>query len=206
MARFNEILVGRYNKALTKLFSMKGPPPAPQIASEIGPTIELEQVSVELRFLTSWDRFGMQIANAATPAVFSTIKFRNPTGSNVIAVFEKISITSTGNDQIDLQLVADQTNGATVIAVVAGNNLDLRSARPSSLIASRSDAAAPPQSTIIARAGNLANANYDFIANPNQEVTVNPGRAIQIVSNTANVQLSGSFFWRERLLEESERQ
>jgi len=35
MAKFNEILAGRYNRFLQKLFQMKGGPPSAQLSSEI---------------------------------------------------------------------------------------------------------------------------------------------------------------------------
>ncbi len=49
MALFNEILVGRYNRFLQRLLSMKGHPPAPQLASEIQPNFDVESVPAEIR-------------------------------------------------------------------------------------------------------------------------------------------------------------
>jgi hypothetical protein len=206
VARFNEILVGRYNKALTKLFSIKGSAPAPQLASEIGPTIEIEQVPVELRFLTSVDSFATFLTNAGVAAVLSTIKFRNPVGSNVVAIFEKISFAIGTSAGVSIQMGTDQTDGGLLVALVSGNNLDPRSGRISSLILSRSVAAAPPSQTGIEQATVLSNTMYDFISYQNQEITLMPGRNLQLVMDTANITLATSFKWRERLLEESERQ
>src|SRR5258708_26699837 len=39
MARFNEILVGRYNRYLQKLLGIKGPPPSAQRSPEVGSQI-----------------------------------------------------------------------------------------------------------------------------------------------------------------------
>jgi hypothetical protein len=207
MARYNEILVGRFNKALTKIFSIKGSAPSPQCASEIAATIELEQVAKENRFLLSVDSYGMTIPNPAVGGVISNIKLRNPVGSNVMVVFEKIYAANDAvADTIDLQIGSDQTDGGTVVALVTSQNLDSRSGRVSSLIASRSGAASPPSQTLIARANVAASSGIDFILTRNQEITLNPGRIIQLVGFAVNRALTGTFFWRERLLEESERQ
>jgi hypothetical protein len=206
MARFNEILVGRFSKGLTKLFSIKGPAPAPQAASEIAPTIELEQVSVENRFLISVDSFAFFLTQPAVVGVISTIKLRNPVGSNVVAVFEKINVATSVTDTITLQTGSDQTDGGTVVALVAGQNLDSRSGRTSSLLLSRSGAASPPSQVGIEQCNILSNTTYDFINYKNQEITLLPGRIIQVVETTVNNTLVTSWKWRERLLEESERQ
>src|SRR2546427_12501654 len=93
MARFNEINVGRYNRFLTRLFQMKGASAAPQLASEIQPSFQLF-AGIENRVLENWDRFSNAFNQAATPAVFSTLRFRNPAGSNAIAVFEKLACSA----------------------------------------------------------------------------------------------------------------
>jgi hypothetical protein len=206
MARFNEILVGRFNKALTKLFSIKGAAPAPQCASEIAAIIEIDQVAIENRFLLSVDSFSVGLTNTATPAQLSLIKLRNPVGSNVIAIFEKITASAGASDFVDVQIGTDQTDG-TVVAIAGAQNLDSRSGRVSSLIFSRGLAAPPPQQTTVMRAGITTTPSYDFINYQNQEIILNPGRSIQVAMTTVvNSALGVTFKWRERLLEESERQ
>src|SRR5260370_38399849 len=92
MARYNEILVGRYNRMLQKLFGMKGGVVAPQLASEISAAFPLFS-GVENRYLESWNRFTSvvnQVALAGTPA---QCQLRNTT-SNVIAVIDKLPTPS----------------------------------------------------------------------------------------------------------------
>jgi hypothetical protein len=204
MARYNEILVGRYNRFIQKLLGLKGGPPSPQLASEIAATFEVEQISVENRYLLSLDSFGLGVTNAGVAGQLSTIKFRNPVGSNVIAIFEKISASTTTPDDVDVQIGTDQTNGATVSPISTLNNLDSRSGRVSSLILSLSAGAAPPSMATIFR-GTFSTPTYEFIVFDHQEVTLNPGRSIQLVSGTGNLNLKTTWKWRERLLEESER-
>jgi hypothetical protein len=163
-------------------------------------------IGAENRYLEQWDRFAFSVSQAGVAGQLSTIKLRNPVGSNVIAVFEKINYASSGGDtNATLQIGTDQTDGATITPLVASNNLDLRSARLSTLIASRSGAAAPVSQVAILSAGVASNSTYDYIGTDIQEITLNPGRSIQLVNSTANVSILGSFIWRERLLEESER-
>src|SRR6266851_4747570 len=68
MARFNEILVGRYNRSLQKLLSMKGQAVMPQLASELQPTFSFFS-GAENRYLESWERFG----NRQPPAALATL-------------------------------------------------------------------------------------------------------------------------------------
>src|SRR5258708_40367383 len=91
MARFNEILAGRYNRYLQKLFVLKGGPPSAQLASEVMPTFSFF-TGVENRYLAGWDRFGNSSSQAGVAAVTSGIRLRNPLGSGTIAVDENIFV------------------------------------------------------------------------------------------------------------------
>jgi hypothetical protein len=204
MAIYNEILAGRYNRFFQKLFGLKGGPPVPQLAGEVSPAFPLF-TGVENRYLEAWDRFGVGITQPGVAAVLSTIKLRNPSGSNVIAIFEKISLSLTSADQVDLQAGTSQTDGATIVPVIAANNLDSRSGRPSTLILSASGAGAPVGQQAIWRTSIGAAVNVDIIIDENQEITLLPGRSIQLVAGVANNGLVSGWMWRERLLEESER-
>jgi hypothetical protein len=205
MARFNEILVGRYNRLIQKLFGMKGDASLFQFSTEMMAVLPMF-IGAENRYLEQWDRFAFSVQQAGVVGQLSTIKLRNPVGSNVIAVFEKINYANSGGDaDATLQMGTDQTDGGTSTPLVATNNLDSRSNRLSTLIASRSGAAAPVSQVAILSAGVSGNVTYDYIGTDIQEITLNPGRSIQLVASAANTTILGSFMWRERLLEESER-
>jgi hypothetical protein len=202
MARYNEILVGRYNRMLQKLFSMKGGAVAPQLASEIAPAFPLFS-GVENRYLESWNRFGAvvnQTALAGTPAQF---QLRNTT-ANVIAVIEKLLFTST-----TAQLVAvtsDLTPGQALTSIVGPRVLDPRSGRTT-----RSALIAELSNSLGISGGNIAfvqlaaNASIDVIATDIQELAVPPGFIVGCTSaaGVAN-SLTLSVWWRERVLEDSE--
>ena len=91
MARFNEILAGRFNRALQKFLSMKGGPPAAQLASEIGAMFVFNRMGADFRYLESWNRYGVTFTIGGVALNQGTFRLRNPLGSNVIAVVEKLN-------------------------------------------------------------------------------------------------------------------
>src|SRR5216684_1967801 len=99
MARFNEINVGRYNRALQKLLGMKGEASVPILASEIAPSFVLPY-GVENRYLEQWNRFGLGMNVTATAGNQSAFRLRNPAGSNVIAVVEVLTYSVFLNNDV----------------------------------------------------------------------------------------------------------
>jgi hypothetical protein len=204
VARYNEILVGRYNRFLQKFLSMKGGPPAPQLASEIGPTIALFS-GVENRYLEQFELFAATTTLAASVGNNGAVQIRNPANSNVIAVIEKITVSTTAAGEI----VVSVGSGIDLVTFTAVARGDGRSRANPAMIASASNAA------LTANLGNLiwrnfvpANTASDLINDENQEIplTATGGTgAIRITSSSANVGVSAAIWWRERLLEESER-
>src|SRR6266852_9029470 len=84
MAKFNEILTGRFNRALQKSLQLKGGPPAAQLASEIMPTLAHFR-GREDRFLESWNLYGSAGAGVATAGIVTGFRLRNPKTSGVLA-------------------------------------------------------------------------------------------------------------------------
>src|SRR5467141_951604 len=89
MARFNEILAGRYNRFLQKLFQLKGGPPSAQLASEVMPVFPFF-TGVEHRYLEGWDRYAIFLTQPAVAAQNSALRIRNPATSNIVIVIEGI--------------------------------------------------------------------------------------------------------------------
>src|SRR5260370_35912976 len=115
MARFNEILVGRYNRFLQRLLSMKGGPPAPQLASEIQPQMDVEALPVELRFLLGWHLYHQTLNQGASVANTSGVQVRNPLTSGMVAVLTSIQISVGAAEPVTLSqpfggVSADLTN------------------------------------------------------------------------------------------------
>src|SRR5258708_13178542 len=91
MARFNEILVGRFNRFLQKWLSMKGGPPSPQLATEIQPNFNFFS-GAENRALESWFLYGTFSSQAAVALQNSFFQLRNPSKSGVLAAIEAIAV------------------------------------------------------------------------------------------------------------------
>ncbi len=203
MGGFNEILAGRFNRALQKLFSMKGSPPVPTLGSEIMP-IQAFLSGVENRYLEGWNRFGDVRGVAAVAAVISFAEWRNPSGSNIIACFEKI--TFVANNVADRpQLLLGPLGTDAAIATPSNSRLDPRGTiNPTLVISTGSTVPAGPTNKMEGGVASV-NGSYDFILTENSEVTVLPGDALIVNSSVVNTAFRVAALWRERFLEDSER-
>ena len=204
MARFNEILVGRYNRYLQKLLGFKGGPPASQLASEIQPIINTSH-GRENRVLEGWNTFGFIRASVATAAITSVVRVRNPVGSNLVVVFEKLSFATVLTAQPVLRHAATAADLPTFF-VIGNKRYDPRGPADSAVILSENSGAggALLQAKQIGIAA--ANGSFDFIITDIQELPLLPGDALEIDGNVVNQAVAGmTFLWRERFLEDSER-
>jgi hypothetical protein len=181
---------------------MKGGPPAPQLASEIAPTFDIENPGVESRFLLGWNRygFGLQSAGAAgNPTIFS---LRNPAGSNVLAVVESLIVSVNTLDTIAA------TYGKTNVDLTPAANpgaLDGRAGTlTSSLVMSTSNAVAGGLLARFFLVTGAVNIGVQLIQQEHQEIPITPGFALRVETVLANNQLTVGLIWRERLIEESE--
>jgi len=204
----NENLAPRYPKFVQKLFGMKGPQSTPQISGEIAVTMNVF-AGVENRFLESWDVFAGANGNVPNVAGVAGVKIRNPGGSNVIAVVERLSVSANIAGSCTIELAINATD--YVVTSNAAQAMDGRQRPRSTLITTTTNAA-----TTGATLG--ANTAIDFailginqppvqlIVVDDQEFVVSPGWALQVLGVTNNQSITFSIKWRERLLEESERQ
>src|SRR5258708_4703411 len=116
MARYNEILVGRYNRFLQKLLGMKGGVVAPQLASEITAAFPLFN-GAENRYLEQWDMFGVNLFLAGGGVGnISQVRLFNPAASNTIAVVYKLCLVGVANDAPFLKI------GAATVANIGTSN------------------------------------------------------------------------------------
>jgi len=199
MARFNEILAGRYNRFLQKLFQLKGGPPAAQLASEVMPVFPFF-AGVENRFLETWDRFMAGTSVAPSAGNLSGARLRNPATSNSLAVVEKMVVLQGTTSQMS---VGQQAVATDLASVMPSTRLDARGRQNTGLVVSfqNTTAAIPTGNGLVLNPP--ANTEYDVITFEDQEMTLLPGDAIT-VTTVANVLLVIGLMWRERALEESE--
>jgi len=206
MARFNEILAGRYNRFLQKLFVMKGAVPSPQLGGEVMPTLPFFS-GVEHRYLEGWERFAMFTFQNGGAAQNATVRLRNPAGSNVVAVIEKLLDTNVAgaaanNEQVWLSNAAGDL---TTVSAMVNTRLDLRTRPQPTCVLSTTINLAAGVGSQIAAYELPTNVNYDFIVCENQELTVLPGASYDVRNLTVNQSIAVTWVWRERFLEDSER-
>ncbi len=206
MAIFNEILVGRYNKAMQRAFGIKATAPLRQLGGEVMPITTIFR-GMEERYLESWNVWGIAAVVAAGVAV-TTVRLRNPTLSNTLAVIEKISISIPAgqpNSSVNVGLLAVTTDLAISLTGVQ-RETRIIAANGAVLIASGANATAPPGPIAFWSNGIVStNLTTDVIQTENQEVSITPGFSLEVQGATAGAPLNVSIFWRERYLEESER-
>ena len=202
MARYNEILVGRYNRALQKMLGMKGEPPAPQLSTEITTNFQFP-LGAEFRYLESWDLYGGFTNQAALAANNSGMRLRNPPNSGVILVVQKISCSVSVASLLAVGLAATIVDGGTIASTI--RNLDARTLN-------QLGAGILSQANNFSALGIFWNLNltavnqeYEVLPDSGHEIPILPGAALSINTGTVNDQLIVNLMWRQRVLEESER-
>lgn len=202
MARLNEILVGRFNRSLQKVFGIKGGPPVATLAPEIMP-VHVVKAGVEQRFLESWNKFGAGRAIAAQAANTNSFQLRNPTGSNVECVIEQIIVGSTTLQQWQITLLTASTDLATTISSISE---DIRYGNQFAGVGVASFTIS--NTSVGSIIGHLVSGNGQsahLIETEDQEIPIGPGQSILVQSIVQNLQTFFTLRWRERFLEESER-
>jgi hypothetical protein len=210
VALLNEILVGRYNRLVQKLLSLKGPASLVQLRGEMGVELPLFH-GAENRYLEAWDLFGLVRSNAAPGVGFgSTVTLRNPLGSNVIAVvtaatgqeaasaFEVITLFRPGSAG---------AGGGDENTVLAAQGWDGRGRPSSTLVISTNVGAAQ-----VGRVGGVAIAGIigptglsNELLRPGDEIPLTPGTLLTLSAGNSNAAFTWRLWWRERFLEDSER-
>jgi hypothetical protein len=220
MGRYNEILVGRFNRFLQKLLGMKGPASMAQLASDLQPTLAFD-VGNEGAYLQSWNLFSFTALVAAQGAGNQgALRLRNPTGSNVIALVTKAFFYDNVNlVQQKYQIVYGHTAGGVdqndlgTVEATAGFNWDTRGGGPLGQVGSSLVLTAGAVTTVpafvtwsgVANAGSSANAYIEALTLESQYLPLLPGDTLTFKSNIANNSFTTGIFWRERFLEDSER-
>lgn len=203
MARYNELQVGRFARFVQKLTGIKGEVPVGSVAGELTFAHPIFH-GPENRYLETWERFSFSHFFAAVAAQNQGWQMRNPRGSNVITVIEKLVI-STGISQ-EMTCYRNGANPADLTTTTGPVTQDERGRSQSTTVCSF-------QTTTPGTGGFgawwdhliLANTAVDLIWDENQEIVLVPGAAILIASNTVNSAMSVSALFRERFLEEPER-
>lgn len=204
MAGYNELQVGRYQRLAQKLFSMKGPGILTSLVPELQLTIPLFH-GVENRFLESWEAFGFATTVAAAALNNSVLRLRNPSGSNVLAVIEKVTFSTGAIGNPSFQKDAAGTGDFGTALALTASNLDARSRPQPTLIASTQNNAVFTTGNTIWAGFYAANVTDDMILTEDQEVPLLPNNSYVFRETAANTAMTVSIRWRERFLEDTER-
>lgn len=211
MAVYNEILAGRFNRAIQKLFSMKGPPPVPQLASEIIPVLDVDfLMALENRILLGTRSFAYNKFQAAGGAGnLGQVKLRNPVSSGVVATVEKIFFQDSSAAVNTFAVKGGPVGGAqTDLGTIDSGNSAIRDARlgaiNGALVVSFASQAAVSATRFLWTTAVPANSAADVILYESQEISILPGDSITCFDSQANAAFAVTVFWRERVLEESE--
>lgn len=207
MAKYNEILVGRFARYLQKITGIKGNVPTPQLAGELAPVLPFHVFPTDFLH-QGWDYYGFTFGQAALAAANSAIRLRNPSGSNVLALILKMFFgnTTSGGPQ-NYQIDYTNPDGGNLATVVPFSvlNLDARARPTPSVIFSKQNTFTTTGATILV-GSILGQTSIDLIVHPSQALPLLPGTAYTVeTGSTQNTNLNVSMFWIERYLEESER-
>src|SRR5260370_18994094 len=135
MAKFNEILAGRYNRFLQKLFQLKGSPPSAQLASEVMPTFPFFN-GRENRWLEGWNTFAFARAQVTVSGISPVVRLRNPPTSNIVAIFERLLYFNFNIGEAPVLRSGPTTTDLPTVFVIGNKRLDPRGAIDSQLITS----------------------------------------------------------------------
>lgn len=199
-----QVYIARLSSWLEKRWNTKGSP----VVTDIEPALRVTAawpVGNEDRYLQGYNRFCTASQQAAVAAQFAAEQLRNPAGSNVIAVLERIVFFESAADQINLSRASNNPADLTT-PINAPAPIDSRSLGNSALILSKQSLVSVTDLGLGIQTGavSAANIGYDFVISLNQEYTLLPGQALRMCAQAANTALTVVWMWRERSLELSE--
>lgn len=192
------INLGRWSRRVERYFNMKGGGGLMDVEQAIRMVLSFSS-GVEERYLEGWNRFAVAANQAAVAAQFSRVRVRNPTGSNVIVVVESLYLFLNNTADTPFVTWGPTTSDLATLVTLTASRMDPRGQPQPSTILSQAAQAAGGQPFL-----QTGTTPKEFILTPNMEIPILPGQALDVQSNTANVQLGVSTIWRERALETSE--
>lgn len=207
MSIYNEILSPRFQNAVKKLFSMKGGQGMRQVSGELIPVLPFP-VGAEFRWLENWDLFALSVSPTGGAGQNAATRIRNPAGSNlVIVVYGLIASVTTAQAVSIFEVPASSSPGdLTTVASNTNARLDGRGRQQPTAVVSQTAnyGAVPAVQNINFNLG--ANQPFQLVQDAIQEIPLLPGNTLDVFAGTVATLLGVTYMWRERLLEESERQ
>jgi hypothetical protein len=211
MARFNEILVGRFNRGLQKVFGLRGSAPVPQLASEVQPVFPLFN-GAENRYVLGWLPFGHTDAVAGGGAGTQThYRFHNPLTSSALVVLQRVQVQLGGADTVTFRYTAAEPGDLGSAGVVdqvldarAGSNTQQSPLKRTSEVSAAPTLVGQPIAVIVLPIATTAASFYDLFTTGEDEMALLPGSALDILTSI-NTSLRVNSRIRVRFLEDSEK-
>lgn len=195
-----DVWLGRFNRALEKLFNVKGGPTVVDVNHQVQAMIGLDR-GVDQRYLEGWNRFASVAAVAALAANFARARIRNPPGSNVILVLEQLNVMETAPDTPLVTWGATITDLANLVSITFSRMDPRGNPQPTAIVSQNSQAAG---GLVFMQRAVGSTLNADFINYSDQQIPVLPGQVVDVGAQVANQAMQVGFMWRERALESSE--
>lgn len=195
-----ELQQTRYDQLVRRVGGLIGPgSKVSEVLGELFPVVDLESVPGELlRLGGTFIAFGgASVTGAAGQS--ARLQLFNPAGSGKIVTMSHVDIGTQVTDVIRFGVVT------TALATGLGTEVhrDLRSLpplRPTGQIRSLSSVALAPATGQVRL---LSNTSYR-IEDPNSVAVLLPGSGFEVGNTAVAITVTATFFWRERVLEQSE--
>lgn len=191
-----------FNRWMEKRFNVKGGPTVVDIDPAMRLVYDYPSGNDD-SYLQGWSRYMVCANQAAVAAQFAEFRLRNPVGSNVVAVIERIScLTAAAADTFLLTAGSSTLDLATIQAPA---RLDPRAGpNPTIIVSNSTSASASGSNGPFFGIAAVNTANTEFIRYRDEQFPILPGFLLDIKNNAANTACFFSVLWRERTLETSE--
>lgn len=196
MGILNEVLDGQLNEILSRRLNMQGGAPAPGLTPEIFPALILEADRPEWGWLKQEQRFGLQATVLGAASNVSSIRLRNPTGSNILGVVSKIKLVSIEGGAVNVFMSLG--NAQLALANGFGTPRDTRWLNAASLAQGRFSMLLASTSATDFSPNGLAVWRFAAADQWDTEIVLAPTGMIDIQSANDDVDMTVCFEWTER--------
>jgi len=198
----SEIQQNRYDMLIRRVGGLIGPgSKVSEVISELFPVFDVENMPGELLRLSGTRLCVGGGTLAGVVAEAPTAVLENPAGSNVLLTLERVDISPN----VTTTMRWGMLNGFRATAVAIGTEIfrDVREFTPDQPTANVRQISEVPFASGINQTRLLANTNLT-LDTPNSVCVLPPGTSFEIGVGGNNVGIFYTFWWRERVAEQSE--
>lgn len=196
----SELQQNRYDQLIRRVGGIVGPgSKVSEALTELFPTIDVENVPLELQVLGATHAAFGGAGTTPEPGKFSYIQLFNPVDSGKLITVTRVVFAMT---QTNIAKIAVETviRGAEVLSERFADTRLTTTAAPTGKLFFLVDAAVPVN---IGRINTTDTNSFDLFDDRGVFVLA-PGTGLTVAAEQANVGIDVSFWWRERVAEQSE--